>query len=334
MLHGEITRTLKDINKHGTDRKDETLTDTGYEVMEDFLREEGLVEPSEVELQDAGNGVHVVVILVPCQRVLTYTQRRSRKREGKDYKVLDELIKMLMFPAGWLACLSQTHSWCRWLPPESLTLWRCPHAADLHRHEHTKNRCYIKIRSPFTFSRFNVPEIWHILCLKQWYCSKIPNFKSYPGQIKLDTNNATNQCTGKADAPLESFAHHADWWSGCSSRPSEEWLHRSPETGGEEITPDRGRQGRRLVWKITHTAHFLSGRFLHTCLHTHMHRCTHLCVRVCVWVCVWGGCSSTQLLLGDGAFSFSLCLFGVSRKSLGGEGCGGHVGLSTVCTHC
>lgn len=100
MLHGEITRTLKDINKHGTDRKDETLTDTGYEVMEDFLREEGLVEPSEVELQDAGNGVHVVVILVPCQRVLTYTQRRSRKREGKDYKVLDELIKMLMFPAG------------------------------------------------------------------------------------------------------------------------------------------------------------------------------------------------------------------------------------------
>lgn len=51
--------------------------------MEDFLREEGLVESSEVELQDAGDGVHVVVILVPCQRVLTYIRRRSRRGEGE-----------------------------------------------------------------------------------------------------------------------------------------------------------------------------------------------------------------------------------------------------------
>lgn len=39
--------------------------------MEDFLWEEGLVQSSKVELQDAGDGVHVVIILVPCQRVLT-----------------------------------------------------------------------------------------------------------------------------------------------------------------------------------------------------------------------------------------------------------------------
>ena len=72
----------KHIKTHRTDQKDETLTDTGYEVMEDFLREEGLVQASEVELQDAGDGVHVVVILVPCQRVLTYIRRRIRRGEG------------------------------------------------------------------------------------------------------------------------------------------------------------------------------------------------------------------------------------------------------------
>ena len=57
--------------KYTLTQKDERLTDAGYEVMEDFLREEGVVQPSKVELQDASDGVHVVVILVPCQRVLT-----------------------------------------------------------------------------------------------------------------------------------------------------------------------------------------------------------------------------------------------------------------------
>lgn len=42
--------------------------------MEDFLREEGMVQSSKVELQDTSNGVHVMVILVPCQWVLTYIQ--------------------------------------------------------------------------------------------------------------------------------------------------------------------------------------------------------------------------------------------------------------------
>ena len=50
--------------------------------MEDFLGEEGMVQSSEVELQDASDGVHVVVILVPCQRVLTYIRtRRQREQE-------------------------------------------------------------------------------------------------------------------------------------------------------------------------------------------------------------------------------------------------------------
>lgn len=56
------------------DKNNATLTDTGYEVMEDFLREEGMVQSSEVELQDTSNRVHVMVILVPCQWVLTYAQ--------------------------------------------------------------------------------------------------------------------------------------------------------------------------------------------------------------------------------------------------------------------
>lgn len=93
----EITRTIKHMNTHWHKNtpKDERLTDTGYEVMEDFLREEGLVQSSKVQLQDASNGVHVMVILVPCQRVLTYIQTRRRRGEGggqdrKDYKALEK----------------------------------------------------------------------------------------------------------------------------------------------------------------------------------------------------------------------------------------------------
>lgn len=50
--------------------------------MEDFFREEGVIQSSKVELQDTSNGVHVVVILVPCQRVLTYSRMRERWVEG------------------------------------------------------------------------------------------------------------------------------------------------------------------------------------------------------------------------------------------------------------
>lgn len=63
--------------------EDERLTDAGYEVMEDFLREEGVVQSSKVKLQDAGDGVHVVIILVPRQRVLAYIRRRQRRERGR-----------------------------------------------------------------------------------------------------------------------------------------------------------------------------------------------------------------------------------------------------------
>ncbi len=43
--------------------------------MEDFLREEGVVQSSKVELQDASNGVHVVIVLVPRQWIFTFVRR-------------------------------------------------------------------------------------------------------------------------------------------------------------------------------------------------------------------------------------------------------------------
>ena len=47
------------------------LTDAGHQVVEDVLGEERVFQPPEVQLQDAGYGVHVVVILVPSQGVLS-----------------------------------------------------------------------------------------------------------------------------------------------------------------------------------------------------------------------------------------------------------------------
>lgn len=47
------------------------LTDAGHQVVEDVLGEERVLQPPEVQLQDAGYGVHVVVILVPSQGVLS-----------------------------------------------------------------------------------------------------------------------------------------------------------------------------------------------------------------------------------------------------------------------
>lgn len=51
--------------------------------MEDFLREEGMVQSPKVELQDTSNRVHVMVILVTCQRVLTYIRLRSEIEEER-----------------------------------------------------------------------------------------------------------------------------------------------------------------------------------------------------------------------------------------------------------
>ena len=47
------------------------LTDAGHQVVEDVLGEVRVFQPPEVQLQDAGYGVHVVVILVPSQGVLS-----------------------------------------------------------------------------------------------------------------------------------------------------------------------------------------------------------------------------------------------------------------------
>lgn len=58
-----------------------TLTDTGHEVMEDVLGEERVFQPPEVELQDTSDGIHVMVILVPSQGVLSCGQATPRKKE-------------------------------------------------------------------------------------------------------------------------------------------------------------------------------------------------------------------------------------------------------------
>lgn len=47
------------------------LTDTGHQVVEDVLGEERVLQPPEVKLQDTGYGVHVVVVLIPSQGVLS-----------------------------------------------------------------------------------------------------------------------------------------------------------------------------------------------------------------------------------------------------------------------
>lgn len=47
------------------------LTDTGNQVVKPFLRKEGVFQPTEVELEDAGHRVNVVVALVIGQRIFT-----------------------------------------------------------------------------------------------------------------------------------------------------------------------------------------------------------------------------------------------------------------------
>lgn len=145
------------IHKHTNSQKEVTLTDTGYQVMEDFFREEGVIQASKVKLEHTSNWVHVMVILVPCERVLTYT---GWEEEGPwdttDNNALDKHNRgeMLVFPAG-QCYLSQKHSWCHWLPLVSLTLWRFPHAADLH----TYTTAHKSISIPLF--KFRDSQIWN-----------------------------------------------------------------------------------------------------------------------------------------------------------------------------
>lgn len=55
--------------------------------MEHILGEEGLIQSSKVQLQNASDGIHVVVILVSCQRILTFP-RTSRKTRSNTRKLL------------------------------------------------------------------------------------------------------------------------------------------------------------------------------------------------------------------------------------------------------
>lgn len=47
------------------------LTDAGHQVMKDVLGEERVFQPPEVKLQDTSYGIHVMVVLVPSQGVLS-----------------------------------------------------------------------------------------------------------------------------------------------------------------------------------------------------------------------------------------------------------------------
>ena len=162
------------------------------------------------------------------------------------------------------------HSWCRWLPPESPTLWRCPRAADLHRCKQT----------PFIHFQNTCVYLWMfcIFCYLMLRGSgEIPSF------ILSRTNHTwhstvTNQHTGNANTKpitsLKNLAHHGDWWSGCNSQPSEEWPHPSPKMGGGgELLSVKEETGDRCG----HDTHCTSCQEnFHTRLCTHMHRCTHL----------------------------------------------------------
>lgn len=58
--------------------------------MEHILREEGLIQSSKVQLQNTSNGIHVMVILVSCQWILTLmrTSRKHGETPENDFQVL------------------------------------------------------------------------------------------------------------------------------------------------------------------------------------------------------------------------------------------------------
>lgn len=106
--------------------------------------------------------------------------------------------------------------------------------------------------------------------------------------------NAANESVEKADGKpitsLETFPHHGDWWSGCSSQPWEEWLHLSPKTTEKQHfwndeTP---------IKKTATRTHSLIS--VHASVHTFQRNGHQTGGRDL-------GCS-TQLLLGDCTFSF------------------------------
>ena len=58
-------------------KKKNPLTDTRNQIVESFLRKEGVFQPTEIQLQNASNGVNIMVTLVISQRVFTYIKKTS-----------------------------------------------------------------------------------------------------------------------------------------------------------------------------------------------------------------------------------------------------------------
>lgn len=75
--------------------------------MEDILREEGLIQSSKVQLQNASNGIHVMVILVSCQRILAFI-RTSRKDGETPETSWDVLLGQSILPLSKAFLMSLT----------------------------------------------------------------------------------------------------------------------------------------------------------------------------------------------------------------------------------
>jgi len=58
----------KDLRKK---EEESLLTDTRNEVVKPFLRKEGVFQPTEVQFQNTGHRVNIMVALVIGQRILT-----------------------------------------------------------------------------------------------------------------------------------------------------------------------------------------------------------------------------------------------------------------------
>lgn len=172
--------------------------------MEHILREEGLIHSSKVQLQNTSNRIHGVVVLVSCQWILAFYKDKQETR----WSIWD----LLPTTSCWVKASypSQKHSWCHWLPPVSQTLWRCLHAADL------RTRTGLVTVETQAFPK--------------------PVWQDCSDSTLSNQSQQRNSCSWTMTS-LQNSAHHGDWWSGCSSPPSEEWLQQSPKWGRAELLP-------------------------------------------------------------------------------------------------
>lgn len=60
--------------------------------MKDILGEERMLQPSKVELQNSCYGIHVVVILVPRQRVFPFVT--SKEKQARKIRILAESTRL------------------------------------------------------------------------------------------------------------------------------------------------------------------------------------------------------------------------------------------------